>query len=76
VEAFHDLRHTTATLLLSEGESITRVFQRLGHASVTTTMNTYAHAVPQDESSPADRFEMRKALQKSLRETVQTDLEA
>ena len=69
-----------ATLLLAEGESITRVSQRLGHASVTTTMNTYAHAVPQDEASPADRFEMRKARQQRLRETPHetppTDLEA
>ena len=78
--SFHDLRHTMATLLLAEGESITRVSQRLGHASVTTTMNTYAHAVPQDEASPADRFEIRKARQKRLRETpIETpmsDLEA
>jgi site-specific recombinase XerD len=74
--SLHDLRHTTVTLLLSEGESITRESRRLEHAAVTTTMNTYAHAAPQDESSPADRLEMRKALRKSLRETVQTDLEA
>jgi integrase len=77
--SFHDLRHTTATLLLSEGESITRVSQRLGHASVTTTMNTYAHAVPQDETSPADRFALRRSrttlASETPHETPQADLE-
>jgi len=56
---FHDLRHTMATLLLSEGEAITRVSQRLGHASVKTTWDYYAHCVPQDEDRPAIRFEER-----------------
>lgn len=63
---FHDLRHTTATLLLQEGEAITRVSQRLGHSTVTTTMNFYAHAVPQDEDRPAMRFEQRQKRASSI----------
>jgi hypothetical protein len=50
---FHDLRHTCAILLLQDGESITRVSQRLGHSTVKTTLDYYAHCVPQDEDRPA-----------------------
>jgi integrase len=60
IHTFHDLRHTMATLLLQEGEPVTRVSQRLGHSSVKTTLDYYAHAMPQDEDRPAARFEERR----------------
>ena len=44
----HDLRHTCATLLLSEGASDREVMEQLGHSSIGITMNTYAHVL--DES--------------------------
>jgi integrase len=56
---FHDLRHTLATLNLSAGEPITLVSERLGHANVATTLNTYAHCLPQDEDRLASRFDER-----------------
>jgi integrase len=70
--SFHDLRHTCATLLLAAGESITRVSQRLGHASVKTTLDYYAHAIPQDEARPAVRFDERRrsSLPGEIRETA------
>jgi integrase len=40
---FHDLRHTTATLLLSLGYSIKDIGEWLGHGDYATTANTYAH---------------------------------
>lgn len=40
---FHDLRHFHATLLLDRGLSLAEVADRVGHAQVTTTANTYAH---------------------------------
>ncbi len=43
---FHDLRHTTATLLLSRGVHPKFVQELLGHASVAITLDTYSHAVP------------------------------
>jgi integrase len=39
----YDLRHTCATLLLSRGENPKIVSERLGHASVTLTLDTYSH---------------------------------
>ena len=46
---FHDLRHTFASTLLSNGVSIAAVAGWLGHASPTVTLSTYAHMMPVDE---------------------------
>ena len=46
---FHDLRHTFASTLLSNGVSIKSVADWLGHANATVTLNTYAHLMPVDE---------------------------
>jgi integrase len=43
---YHDLRHTWATLALRAGVSPKIVSERLGHASVGFTLDTYAHATP------------------------------
>ena len=42
---FHDLRHTHATLLLSQGIDLKTISQRLGHSNISRTMNTYAHVL-------------------------------
>lgn len=43
---FHDLRHTHATLALAAGVHPKVVSERLGHASITITLDTYSHAIP------------------------------
>jgi integrase len=43
---FHDLRHTTATLLLEAGVHPIIVAQRLGHSTPSLVMNTYGHVTP------------------------------
>jgi integrase len=43
---FHDLRHTSATLALSAGIHPKVVSERLRHASVMITLDTYSHVVP------------------------------
>jgi integrase len=40
---FHDLRHTFASLLIAEGADVVFVSRKLGHASVKTTLDVYAH---------------------------------
>lgn len=40
---FHGLRHTHATMLISAGENIKVVSERLGHKDITTTLNIYTH---------------------------------
>ncbi|NLT34276.1 MAG: tyrosine-type recombinase/integrase [Gaiellales bacterium] len=42
----HDLRHTHATLALAAGIHPKVVSERLGHATVSLTLDTYSHAVP------------------------------
>lgn len=43
---FHDLRHTHATWLLQAGVNPKIVQERLGHASITTTLKIYSHVIP------------------------------
>lgn len=42
---FHDLRHSTATLLLAQGVSPRYITDLLGHSQVSFTMQTYAHVL-------------------------------
>lgn len=50
----HELRHSHATLLLRAGVHPKIVSERLGHADVQTTMNTYSHAVRSLQRGAAD----------------------
>jgi len=51
---FHDLRHTHATLSLGAGVHPKVVSERLGHASVAFTLDTYSHAVPAMQETAAE----------------------
>lgn len=42
---FHDLRHTHATWLLEAGVNVKVVSERLGHANIRITLDTYAHVL-------------------------------
>ena len=44
---FHDLRHTYASLMLSEGATINYVQKQLGHSTPVVTLNTYSHLMPE-----------------------------
>ena len=43
---FHDLRHTAATLLLTKGVYPKIVQELLGHLSISITLDTYSHVLP------------------------------
>ena len=43
---FHDLRHTHGSLLIKEGIPVKVVSERLGHANIAFTMQTYQHVLP------------------------------
>lgn len=50
----HDLRHTSASILISAGVDVATVARRLGHSKISVTLNTYTHAMPDiDETASA-----------------------
>jgi len=53
----YDLRHSCATLLLAQGEHPKIVSERLGHASVTLTLDTYSHVLPTMQQGAAEKLE-------------------
>jgi integrase len=54
---FHDLRHTAASLLLSQGVHPKVVQERLGHATIAITMDTYSHVMPSLQREAAARLD-------------------
>jgi len=53
----YDLRHTTATMLLAAGENPKVVSERLGHASITLTLDTYSHVLPTMQKAATEKLE-------------------
>lgn len=54
---FHDIRHTHATLLLQQGVHPKIVQERLGHSSITMTLDTYSHVIPSMQKDAANMLE-------------------
>jgi integrase len=51
---FHDLRHTYASLLIEQGESIKYIQSQLGHANPMVTLSVYAHLMKSvNQEAPA-----------------------
>lgn len=48
---FHDFRHSHVSLLINGGADALLVKDRLGHATVTTTLDTYAHLFPEKDDA-------------------------
>jgi integrase len=53
----HDLRHTAATLMLTEGIHPRVVREMLGHSNITLTLATYSHVLPTLQKDAADRLD-------------------
>ena len=76
---FHDLRHTFASLLLAQGESIKYVQVQMGHSSPTVTLNVYAHLLKETNQDAVCRLENtifqatgHKTVTKEERELTET----
>lgn len=52
----HGMRHTHATILLVDGESMLVVSKRLGHANIQTTVDRYGHLLPTSDPEAGRRF--------------------
>jgi integrase len=67
---FHDLRHTSATLLLSQGVHPKVVQERLGHSQISVTLDTYSHVLPTMQIEAANKFD-RLLLPRRVRPNLQ-----
>ncbi len=54
---FHGLRHTNATLLISEGSDVVTVSKRLGHSKPSTTSDIYAHSLKKADMEASNKLE-------------------
>jgi integrase len=54
---FHDLRHTHATLLLSNGVNVKVISERLGHSNIKVTLDTYSHVLPSMQEEVARKLD-------------------
>lgn len=54
---FHDLRHTHASLMLKAGVHPKIVSERLGHAAIGITLDTYSHVLPNRQEEAARKLD-------------------
>jgi integrase len=53
---FHDLRHTHATILLLHDVAAKVVSERLGHSTISITLDTYSHVLPNMQQAAAEKL--------------------
>ena len=56
-QPFHHLRHAYATLMLEDGEELVVVSRTLGHSTISTTADVYAHVTPATLQRSAERMD-------------------
>lgn len=54
--AFHQIKHTSATLLISSDQKIKSISERLGHSNTTLTLNIYTHADKSTDKTAAEKL--------------------
>ena len=54
---FHDLRHSAATILMAAGVHPKMVQERLGHSTISMTMDIYSHVLPSMQQEVANRID-------------------
>ena len=67
----HDARHTHASLLLKQGAHPKVVQERLGHATISTTLDLYSHVTPGLQAAAANRFD--EVLSHKIEEQIEID---
>ena len=59
---WRDLRHSCASLLLSQGVGLRTVMEVFGHSLISLTMDTYSHVTPEMTREAADLLERLLAV--------------
>jgi integrase len=63
---FHDLRHSCASILLAQNVHPRVIMEILGHSEIGTTMNLYAHVIPEVQQSAMQLLSQALAPQTKL----------
>ncbi len=71
----HCLRHTYASLMLQQGESLTYVQRQLGHASINLTADTYGKWLPLGNKAAVDRLDATSFLESGSKVVADLPLE-
>ena len=66
---FHDLRHTSVALAIAEGAHPKAIQVRMGHSSITVTLDRYGHLFPELDEAIATAFDARFRALASARES-------
>ena len=53
----HDLRHTCASLLISQNVNIKQISRQMRHANTSITWDTYGHLYPEDQTTVAETMD-------------------
>jgi len=64
----HDARHSHASLMLKQGTHPKIAQERLGHSTISVTLDTYSHVAPGLQEAAAMRFD--EAFKASSKESV------
>ncbi len=67
---FHDLRHTFASLLIQNGESLPYIRDQLGHSSIQITVDVYGHLAPGGNRQAVDRLDDEPLRENRRQEAV------
>ncbi len=70
----HDLRHTGASWLIADGKPLPFIQARLGHESITTTINVYGHLLPDAHTQMADSLAATLSNVVPLRDSAQLEV--
>lgn len=54
---FHDIRHTSVTILINRGIHAKIISERIGHSKISTTMDVYGHVIRSADSNAAAMFD-------------------
>lgn len=57
-QRFHDLRHSTVTILVERGEELAVISKVIGHSTVSTTLDTYGHLTAGMSQRVADTMDV------------------
>ncbi len=70
----HDARHTHASLMLKQGIHPKVVQERLGHSTISITLDTYSHVAPGLQEAAAKRFDEAFSISSKLVAKLQNEV--